>query len=238
VVQTTHKAIILQQLYQDYIQKDIIEILKVGHPDNMQKLIGLLAHSSGQLVNYQTLGTDAQIGHHVLKNYLSILEKTYTISEIKPYVGNKRKEITSNPIYYFIDNGFRNQVLKNFVPLESRNDKGLLVQSIIFQELLKFKTQNFLDFDINFWRTQSGAEVDFVLKKDENTVIPIESKYQTSLKITRSLRSFLEAYSPKVGFVITKNIYQTITVNTTTLYFFPLSMLPELAERLKSILRP
>jgi len=47
--------------------------------------------------------------------------------------------------------------------LETRQDTGLLVQSAVFQEILKFKTQNFFDFKIHFWRTQSGAEVDFGL---------------------------------------------------------------------------
>src|SRR3990167_6677868 len=58
VVKSAEKAILLQQIYQDYIHKDIIELLRVSKPDVMQKLITLLAHSSGQLVNYNQLATD------------------------------------------------------------------------------------------------------------------------------------------------------------------------------------
>src|SRR3990167_3217507 len=43
-----NKQVLLAQLYKDYVQKDIIEILKVGKPDIIQKLMVLLAHSAGQ----------------------------------------------------------------------------------------------------------------------------------------------------------------------------------------------
>ena len=61
VIKSTEKALLLRQIYQDYITKDIIEILKVGKPDAMQKLITLIAHSSGQLVNYNQLATECSV---------------------------------------------------------------------------------------------------------------------------------------------------------------------------------
>src|SRR3990167_11148159 len=91
VVKSSEKTILLQQIYQDYIAKDIIEILKIGKPDVMQKLIALVAHSSGQLVNYNQLATDCLVSVATIRNYLSILESTYTILSVTPFVGNKRK---------------------------------------------------------------------------------------------------------------------------------------------------
>lgn len=37
IVKASEKSILLRQIYQDYIKKDIIEILKVSKPDTMQK---------------------------------------------------------------------------------------------------------------------------------------------------------------------------------------------------------
>ena len=198
VLQTTEKSAILQQLYNDYIQKDIIEFLKIQNPDAVQKLVGLIAHSSGQLINYQQLATDTQTSSPTIKHYLSLLEKTYTLARVTPFVGNKRKEITSTPIYYFIDNGFRNQALRNFTAPSSRNDLGFLIESAVFQELIKLRSQRFFDFDIHFWRTQSGAEVDFILYVNAEQFIPIEVKYRNmnAPKLTRSFHSFVDAYKP------------------------------------------
>src|SRR3990167_5552209 len=84
VVKANEKAILLRQIYQDYITKDIIEILKVSKPDVMQKLITLIAHSAGQLVNYNQLGTDCSLSFTTVQNYLAILENTYTLARVTP----------------------------------------------------------------------------------------------------------------------------------------------------------
>jgi hypothetical protein len=238
IVQQTNKSILLQQLYQDYVNKDLIEILKIGKPDIMQKLITLVAHSSGQLVNYSKLSSDCQVSTSTIYNYLDKLEKTYILYSIKPFVGNKRAEITSNPIYFFIDNGFRNQALNNFNSLEMRTDLGLLVESAVFQELYKFKTQNFLNFNINFWRTTAGAEVDFVIT-NSNNIIPIEVKYSNfkHATITRSFRSFLQAYQPKHGVVITKNYIDEKVFENTSVHFIPMENLTTLLLLLSELLK-
>src|SRR5690349_4596404 len=85
VFKSTEKTILLRQIFQDYIAKDIIEILKVSKPDVMQKLITLIAHSSGQLVNYNQLAVDCQVSVATIQHYLSILENTYTLSRVTPF---------------------------------------------------------------------------------------------------------------------------------------------------------
>lgn len=209
IVQAKNKPFLLKQLYNTYINKDIIEILKIKKSDLVEKLIDLVAHSSGQLVNYQQLAADSKTSTPTVQHYLSILEKTYVLQAILPFVGNKRQELTSNPIYYFIDNGFRNQALDNFTYLHQRSDIGMLVENIVFQALLKYQTQYFKSFKIHYWRTKGGAEVDFVIYKNQDTIIPIEAKYRgfSQPKVTRGFRSFIESYQPKYGFIITKDYY-------------------------------
>ncbi len=224
VVDATHKELLLGQIYQDYINKDIIEFLKISMPDTYQKMIGLIAHSSGQLVNYNQLACDCQINNTNVRHYISILEQTYVLAHLSPFVGNKRTELTSNPIFYFIDNGFRNFALRNFNVLTSRTDAGLLVESLVFQELYKYLTQNFLSYALHYWRTKAGAEVDFVIYKNDKKLLPIEVKYQTmqTATITRGYRSFLQAYMPTHGIIITKDFIDTVTFEKTTVHFIPL----------------
>jgi predicted AAA+ superfamily ATPase len=239
VVKSSEKALLLRQIYKNYIDKDIIEILKVSKPDAMQKLVTLIAHSSGQLVNYNQLAVDSLVSIPTIQNYLAILENTYTVARVTPFVGNKRKEITSNPIFYFIDNGFRNQSLHHLsMNLDTRQDIGLLIESAVFQELLKFKVQNFHDFTIHFWRTQSGAEVDFVLYQSDECIIPIEVKFRamSSPVVTRAFRSFIDAYQPRYGFFITKDYNKKVIINQCEVHFISFPRLLDLFERLSRIL--
>lgn len=230
VITTSQKELLLGQIYKDYINKDIIEFLKLAKPDHFQKLLGLIAHSSGQLVNYNQLASDCQINVSTIQHYLTILQQTYVIEMVTPFVGNKRTELTTNPILYFIDNGFRNYALRNFNDLSTRTDAGLLVEGLVFQEIYKYITQNFLNYAVHYWRTKSGAEVDFVIYKNDASFIPVEVKYRrmSSPSITRGYRSFLQAYQPKRAVVVTKDFLGSELFEGVIVEFIPLACLKDL----------
>lgn len=232
VIKAKKKEMQLTQIYSQYIQKDIIEILKVGKPDVLQKMLTLLAHCSGQLFNLTQMANDCGVSSTTVRNHLDILEQSFVIAKVTPFVGNKRTEVTKNPIYYFIDNGFRNVALRNFAPLESRSDCGMLVESFVFQEILKFREQSYSLFDIHFWRTKSGAEVDFVLFRNEQQLIPIEVKFQNFQRptISRGYRSFLEVYNPKHGLYLTKNFFGKMKVENCVVHFIPLAQIRKAFE--------
>lgn len=227
IVDAHAKELLLSQLYQDYITKDIVETLRLGQPDIFQKLLGLIAHSSGQLVNYTQLATDCQVSVTTIRHYLSIAQQTYVIAQITPFVGNKRTELTSNPVFYFIDNGFRNYALRNFSDPTYRSDLGLLVEGVVYQELYKFMAQKFLNYPIHYWRTKSGAEVDFVIRKNDDHILPIEVKYRNSTtpSISRGYRSFLQAYQPQKAAVITKDLIAVEVIENVEVHFIPLEQL-------------
>ena len=232
VVLSTKKEREISEIYDQYIRKDIVEILKLGNPDIFRSLLTLVAHTSGQLLNYNQLAVDCKVSVSMVRNHLDILEQTFVIHKLRPFVGNLRSEITKNPVYYFIDNGFRNKALNNFSPLKTRTDIGLLVEGFVFQELLKHREERFLSYNINYWRTKSGAEVDFVLSKPYQWTIPIEVKCQNLSRstISRGYRSFIEAYQPSIGFVINKNFIGKKEINGCTVHFLPLSDLKRLFE--------
>lgn len=237
VVLSNRKELQLREIYNRYIEKDIVEILKVGQPDVFQTLITLIAHSSGQLVNHNQLAADCKVSTTTIRNHLDILEQTFVLAKLRPYVGNKRTEITRNPVYYFIDNGFRNIALRNFSPLANRTDAGLLVESFLFQEIYKYRAQHYLSFDLHYWRTKSGAEVDFVVDNGPGRLIPIEAKYQTFTKPTlpRGFRSFITAYQPKIGIVVTRDFNAKLVVDGCTVHFIPLPRLNEMFSLIDEI---
>jgi predicted AAA+ superfamily ATPase len=234
IILEKEKQLLLSQLYQNYINRDIVEILRVGSPHVLEKIMSLIAHSSGQLLNYQTLANDCHVSVSMIRNYLTVLEKTYVLQTLLPFTGNKRTEITSNPKCYFLDNGFRNQALGNFNPILNRTDKGLLIESAVFQELVKYKAQHFLDIKIYFWRTKGGAELDFILYKNQECFYPIEVKYQNLKQptISRSFRSFIDAYQPKKGFIVTQELSDTIQLDQTEITFIPFRKLTRLLKML------
>jgi len=213
------KTIILKNIYDTYITRDIIELLKITDYSRFKTLLSLLASQIGNLINYNNLAKDTQTYFKEIKRYLSILEETYIISLLKPFFTNKISELKKNPKVYFIDMGLRNYILGNFQGLLFRPDLGQIVENLIFSQL-RFNQKDY--YSLKYWRTLGKAEVDFILER-KREIIPVEVKYSSFNfpKISKGFRSFVSAYTPKSAVILTKNFWGELKINSTLIKFIP-----------------
>ncbi|MCJ7665456.1 MAG: ATP-binding protein [Actinobacteria bacterium] len=211
------KEIILKNIYNTYIEKDIIGSLKLEDDYNFRNIITILANQTGSVLNSQNLIKDGLTYFKKLKQYLFILEETYIIKRVKPYFKSKSSEIRKNPKLYFIDNGLRNSVIKNFNSFILRGDAGAMVENVVFSQIFKN-----MDPDIRYWRTIHEAEVDFLIKAGSD-LIPVEVKYTTfsSPKPGRSFINFIKKYNPPRGLILTKGYWGEIKIDNTEVLFAP-----------------
>ncbi len=68
-------------------------------------------------------------------------------------------------------------------------------------EIAAYNFYSELGFDIHFWRTKSGLEVDFVLGGGE-VAIEVKGSSRVDKRAFRPLKTFVEAYSPNKAFVV------------------------------------
>lgn len=195
------KVTVLKNIYNTYFLREIRDILQLTTETELQKLIKALALQVGSAVVYNELGQISSLKYVSLMNHLNILEKTFVVKKVLPFYKNKRIEIAKSPKVYFYDNGFRNMVIDNFQKFDNRTDRGALNENFVASELLKAEN------NINYWRTKSDAEVDFILGNDRiNMSIEVKSSINTS-KIGKSLVSFKEKYAPDKMIVLSENYF-------------------------------
>ena len=104
----------------------------------------------------------------------------------------------------FIRFGVRNSLLKDFSAIDSRPDKGIILESSVFLKLQATLSPN---MEIKFWRTKDGGEVDFILLKDRKP-IPIEVKSGMVFpEVPSGLKRFLSRYPEvKSAYIINERI--------------------------------
>lgn len=212
------KRMILKNIYDTYVSKDVVEFLKISDAFKYRSVVRTLAAMVGNLVNYNEICSTCQSYYKEVKRMISILFETYIINLIQPFYKNPMTELKKIPKVYFFDLGLRNYVIDNLSPIEKRIDVGAIVENFVFLGLRNM----FPERTINYWRTIAKAEVDFVLRLNDK-VVPIEVKYQTlkKPKISRGFRSFIESYKPDRALVITKDFWGKIKVGKTAILFVP-----------------
>lgn len=209
------KKVILKNIYNTYFLRDVKDLLELADDFRLSKLLRALAMQIGQLVSYNELGNISGYDYITLKKYMNILEKTFICKTVRPFFANKRTEIVKNPKVYFFDTGLRNYAIGDFNKLENRLDKGFLYENFIAMQLAKS------DVEMNFWRTKSKAEVDFLIDIN-NKKIPLESKSSfSSIKISKSLASFIAEYQPNCAIVANESLNEVIKKSGADIYFLP-----------------
>ena len=211
------KNIILTNIYDTYVTKDIIELLRISDVAGFRKILILLANQIGNMLNYNNIADDGESHFRRVKQYLSILEETFIIRQLRPYHKNKTTELKKSPKLFFVDTGLRNYLVRNFNMFDVRNDTGQLVENVVMAGLY----ERYPD-DINYWRTLGQAEVDFIVRVND-LLIPIEVKYSLfkTPSVTRSMRNFITAYRPQRAVVLTKGYWGRIKIDNTNIAFIP-----------------
>ena len=124
-----------------------------------------------------------------IEYYINHLENTCVSHRLIPFYQNIRSQIVKMPKFYFFDVGIRNQIMGNFVDLQSRTDSGKMFENFIYLELINLFEKN----NVFFYRTTHKAEIDFIIEH-ENKIFPVEVKYKNYKKpaFVKVLNNFLK----------------------------------------------
>jgi predicted AAA+ superfamily ATPase len=156
----------------------------------------LAAAESGRQVNLGKLSQESGVPASTLKTYYQVLVDTFIGHWLEPYGRRSRKRLLTTPRFLFFDLGVRNAAAE--VSLDARvtsEDGGTLLEHWVGQELLVRASYLGPPWRLSFWRTATGAEVDFVWEGPREDV-PIEVKWTERPRPAdaRHLEKFLDEY--------------------------------------------
>lgn len=157
-----HAQMLLMNLVNSYLYKDILEYKGIKKPDILRKLTIALSLQVGSEVSYNELSNMLGVDKETIENYISLLEKCFVVFRLDSYSRNIRNELKKSKKIYFYDNGVRNAVINNFSPIEMRNDVGLLWENLMIVERIKRNAYSNSYVQSYFWRTQRQQEIDLI----------------------------------------------------------------------------
>lgn len=184
------KIQILNSIYKNYIEKDIINFLKIENIKWFNDLIKILSSQVWSLMNKNNISNTIWISRITLDKYLEILKWTFIFNYIPPYYSNIKKELSKMPKVFWEDLWILNFSLWQNLNLENLINIWWTVENFIYREL---NHKNFLN-KIYFYQTVSKAEIDFVYEKFDKKINIIEIKYRKNIKKPWIFKNFEEIY--------------------------------------------
>ena len=194
----------IRDIVDSYVRLDIQAFLGVRNVLGYHKLLEVLALLAGQQMNVSRLTQETGLNRQTVESYLDILEHTFIMGRLRPYLANLHKQMVKSPKVYFLDAGIRNYLINNFQPLAKRTDAGSLAENFVYSEIIK---QDILLARIYYYRTRTKTEVDFIVQTGDQ-VLPIEVKWQkySTPDYLRNLIAFVDSHSPQQVMVLNRNL--------------------------------
>jgi len=163
---------------QSYIERDVRQLLNVGDLALFQKFVQLCAGRIGQLLNLEALGNECGITSKTAKKWITVLEASYIVFQLRPHHKNFNKRVTKTPKLYFYDTGLACSLLRitskemlAFHPLRAQ-----LFECLIIADLYKQYSNLGMRSPLYFWRDKNGShEVDCIIDQGIR-LVPVEIK--------------------------------------------------------------
>jgi uncharacterized protein len=155
-----------------FVERDVARHRLTISSAEVRRMMTMLAHAHGGILNYSNLGRSLGYSHHTVQNLLDLLEGYFLVRRLAPYHANLGKRLVKAPKAYIRDTGLLHYLLgignldALFTsPARGNSFEGFLIEQIIALEKLHAPGSNFY-----FFRTYTGAEIDLLIDRGQSRI--------------------------------------------------------------------
>lgn len=192
----------LRSFVADYLTEEIAAEAATRNLGAFSRFLELAGITNGQMVNYAKMASDVGVDAKSIRNYFEILEDTLIGRMIQPLPAKpgSRKNLVAAPKFFLFDPGIARQLRgSNF--REARHAEGHLFETFIANEILAYLSYNEIRTDVHFYRTHTGAEVDFIVNRGA-LAIEVTLDENVRAQDLRGLNDFLGRYPEATALVV------------------------------------
>ena len=177
-----------QEWLDAYWAKDVQELFRLEKRGPFSRLFEMLLVDSGGIFEATRFARACKVSRQTVMNYLDVLEATFVMHVVRPFASNPSAEIVAAPRVYGFDTGFV-AYHRGWSPLR-RDDLSPLWEHLVLNELHAARQRR----DVQYWRTKSGHEIDFIVAPKRAAPIAIECKWSQDAFDPAAMLAFRERY--------------------------------------------
>jgi predicted AAA+ superfamily ATPase len=153
----------LESYVRTYLEEEVRQEGLTRNLSAFARFLEAASFSQGAVLSISAVARDCGVDRKMAESYFEILEDLLIGIRLPAFTKRAKRRMTAHPKFYFFDVGvFR--TLRPAGPLDTPEEaEGPALETLILQNLLAVNDSLGLGFQIHYWRTSNGYEVDFVL---------------------------------------------------------------------------
>ena len=189
----------LKEYVETYLREEVLQEALVRRANNFTRFIHVAGQANSQPVNYTRVAKDCGVSTKTAQEYFQILTDTLIAHRIDGWSQSVRKQLRQKPKFYLFDCGVLNamtgELRSELRPGTYRY--GKLFETLVVNEVIRANDYSESGYRLNYWLTNSGAEVDLILTRNVNDVpkaIEIKSSSAPMESDFKGLAAFASEY--------------------------------------------
>ncbi len=200
----------LRAYVRDYLKEEVFDEGLTRNIPAFSRFFEAMGYSHGELTNYANIARECGVEAKTVKEYYQILVDTLLGTMIEPYKKRQERQvITKAGKFYLFDVGIAGGLTGRHIPEQKGELFGRALEHFILMEILAHRSYSDLDYDVNFWRTKTGLEVDFILGRGE-VAVEVKGTGRIDSADLHPLKAFIQDYHPRSAYLVCNERQQRI----------------------------
>lgn len=200
----------------DYLKEEIAAEAVTRNIPAFARFLEVAAFSQGEILNFTNIAQECGVSVSTVKDYFQILIDTRIAYFLPAYRKQAKRRLIQASKFYFFDVGIANALLKRQRIDYGSELFGRPFEHFIFQELIAHRHYSFAEYNLSYWRTTSGFEVDFILGHGD-IAIEVKGVEEVQPRHLKGLHAFIEEYQPQRAIVVSLDPHPRQIDNITVL---------------------
>lgn len=178
-----------------YLKEEVQAEGLVRDVGNFARFLEIISFSHGAILNTSNIARECSVSRTTIDTYIQILKDLLLAYTLPVFTKRSQRAMSTHPKFYLFDSGVFNSIRPKG-PLDRAEEiSGAALEGLVAQHLKAWIDFQDVQYDLSFWRTRSGVEVDFVVYGEKGFwAIEVKSSATLSPKDTRGLESFRDEY--------------------------------------------
>jgi len=178
-----------------YLREEVMQEGLVRNAGSFSRFLEVASFSQGSLLNISKVAKEVGCERKTIEEYFQIAEDLLLATRLPVFTKRAKRRMLSHPKFYYFDVGVYRH-LRPMGPFDKPEEaEGPALESLALQEIQAINSYLDLEYEIYFWRTTTGLEVDFVLYGPKG-LIGIEVKRSKKIETDdlKGLKAFQSDY--------------------------------------------
>lgn len=181
-----------------YLNEEIRAEALTRNVGAFSRFLEIAARQNAQVTNASNIAREAAVTQSTVRNYFDILSDTLIGHWIQPWKLKRATKQVARPKFYLFDQGVARALTGRLPYPPTQEELGPLLESLVVNEIRAFIEYSGLHYEIHFWRTHDGAEVDVLVEtRDGFVAIEIKAARAWQRRFNRGLKRIRQEMVPR-----------------------------------------